>query len=230
MKVTWLNYGYASGKMGGTVASRNRYGSYVRQRVIPVNVRSTRQVLIRSRMTGFSQLWNVSLTDNQRTAWNDYASQTKVMGRKLIPQNITGFCMFCRSNMAAKEAGVATLISDSPPNNGLAEKDPALSVAISAASQQLSVTFNNTLAWASEIGGYMLVYMGLPRNTKVNFFNGPWRYAGKISGAVTPPTSPATISCPLPVAVGQKVWVYARVLRLDGRLSEPFRSSALVAS
>lgn len=213
----------ASGKAGGVVAARNRYGSYLRGYVIPVNPRSTRQMTLRSRMADVTSKWNQILTGANRDSWNTYASNTPIQGRNGSINTVTGFNHFVRSAQALLEAGVAIKAS-APGLYTLPETDPTLAVSASAATNNLSVTFNNTAAWAGESGGYMLLYLGKPQVNNRNFFNGPWRYAGKITGATpTPPTSPATVASPFTLVAGQKLWVYARVMRADGRLSNPFR-------
>lgn len=63
-----------SGSVAGTTASRNRFGQYYRTRAIPVQPRTPKQTFNRSFLTCGSSQWR-SLTDPQRTAWNDYAAQ-----------------------------------------------------------------------------------------------------------------------------------------------------------
>lgn len=218
-----------SGKSNGVVYARNASGFYVRNMVNPVNPNSARQVIVRSRMTECSQAW-AGLTPAQRSSWSDYASNVKIMDRFGVPINVTGFAQFTRSNMAAKEAGIATQISDGPSEFYLGEKDDTVAVTISEAAQQLSITFDNTKAWAGEVGGKLLVYQGVPQNPSRQFFDGPFKLAGTIAGAVVPPVSPAVVACSSPCVENQKVWVQFRTLRADGRLSEPFRCSCVVGA
>jgi hypothetical protein len=58
----------------------------------------------------------------------------------------------------------------------------------------------------------------------VNFFKGPYRYAGRINGAVSPPVSPQNVTWPFVVAVGQKVFAQFRCILADGRVSSTFRT------
>lgn len=220
----------ASGKLGDIVAARNPSGMYLRRHVIGTNPNSTRQNTIRSRLSLLAPQWETELTPAERIGWDNYAQQTPVTGRGGEINNISGFNHFIRTNQACLEGSV-TVKTAAPALNLLAENDPTLAAAISVATQNISLTFNNALPWAGEAGGKLLVYMGTPVNSSRTFFGGPWRYAGAISGATpTPPTSPATLAVPFPVQLGQKVWLQARILRADGRLSDPFQCSCVVGS
>ena len=94
--------------------------------------------------------------------------------------------------------------------------------------QEVDLSYTNTDSWAGEVGGAMLLSLGRPQNPSINYFKGPYRYADKVAGAATPPTSPETITPPFPITEGQKVFGFVRVCRADGRLSEPFRLEAVV--
>lgn len=215
--------GELSGKAGNMVASRNRYGGYFRAMVIPVNPNSPRQAAIRNAFSQLTAHWNQSIDDDARSGWNTYASNTPLSGNNGVAQVVTGFNMFIRSNTARIAAGLA-ILDDAPALYTLPETDESLAFTASEASQQLSITFDNDLPWAKEVGGKLLIYMGKPQVNNRNFFGGPWAFAGKVDGAVSPPTSPATIDVPEAITEGQKLWIYARVLRTDGRLSGTFRA------
>lgn len=219
----------ASGSVGGVTYSRNRFGMYIRNRSMPVNPNTSRQQAVRSIMTEVVEYWNGSLSAAQRSAWDAYAANVPVINRLGDTVQLTGFNMFVRSMIAIQQAG-QDIVDDGPIVFSLPETDDTLAVATDVPNQEIDVTFDNTKAWANEDGGVLIVKMGLPKLATRNFFNGPFRYAGVVEGdAVTPPTSPAEIAVPFPVAVGQKLWIEARIARADGRLSAPFRAS-IVAS
>jgi hypothetical protein len=84
----------------------------------------------------------------------------------------------------------------------------------------VSLAFTNTDAWATAVGGYLLLFASRAQNATVNFFKGPYRFAGKIAGAATPPTSPAVITLPFPIGpVGSKMYFRAVAIMADGRKS-----------
>ena len=85
------------GKIGGQVASRNRAGAYMRNKVTPVNPNTAFQQAVRALRTELSQAWR-DLTEAQRSAWNaavsDFA-KTDIFGDS---RNPTGFNLFVRLN------------------------------------------------------------------------------------------------------------------------------------
>lgn len=219
-----------SGSIAGNVHARNRFGNYTRPRTKPVNPNSVAQAAVRAALSFLVESWHSGLTAAQRIAWNTYAAAVAVKNRLGETVYLTGFNHYVRSNVELKRQAL-TVVEDGPTELALPEKDPTFAVAGDAASQNISATFDNALGWANEASGHLLVYQGQPQLATRNFFGGPWRYAGKVDGnATTPPTSPATIAAPFTLVTGQKVWCYARIVRADGRLSEPMYGSFTVTA
>lgn len=82
-----VGFGQASGSVAGTTYSRNRYGSYMRNRAMPVNPASVRQQVVRSRFGNLSQAWR-GLTAAQRLEWNTQApfiTLTDSLGQQYSP-------------------------------------------------------------------------------------------------------------------------------------------------
>lgn len=219
----------ASGSLGGITGSRNRFGMYFRARSNPVNPNTDRQNVIRALMAQLTAAWG-SLTEAQRQGWNAYGSQVPRLNKLGETVYLTGFNHFVRTNVLNLQCG-GTQISIAPTDLLLPGADSTFAITASEATQELSVTFDTGLDWVGEDGGYLAVFMGLPRNTQVNFFGGPWRFADSVDGeSGTPPTSPATLAVPFAITEGQKVWAYARIIRADGRVSDPFRDSVAVSA
>lgn len=213
----------ARGSIGGTTYSRNSSGAYARARVTPVNPNTSRQALIRNVVQFLAQNWSSTLTLAMRNAWAAYALAINRQNKLGQVIKLSGFNHYVRCNSPRLQA-IAAAVTAGPTDLTLPETDPTFTPTISEATQNLSVVFNNALPWANETGGYMLVSVSAPHAPGRNFIGGPFRYAGKIAGVTgTPPTSPATVASPWPLAEGQKVAVQARVSRADGRLSDPFR-------
>jgi hypothetical protein len=216
-----------AGKIAGTVFSRNRSGAYARGWAKPVNAKTERQMAVRALASVLGAFW-AALTEAQRQAWNLYASGVTMVNRLGESMNLSGFNQYYRSNAARINAGL-DVVDEGPVVMALSEQDPDLAITALAAANAVSVAFDNTAAWANEDDGAMLLYGGTPVNGNVQFFNGPWRYMGKIDGATaTPPTSPAAMTSPFELGIGQKLFVQARTARADGRLSSMFRTSDIV--
>lgn len=214
----------ARGSVGGVTFSRNHFGPYTRARTTPVNPRTDRQSAVRQAMSDLSVIWSTTLTAAQRTAWNLYGSSVAMLDKLGATIYPTGQNHFIRSNLSWKrQLGLVTpagpVIFELPP------LDAAFDVTASEATQQVSIIFNAALAWVNEDGAGMLVYQGSPQNAQRNFFDGPWRSISAIWGnAAAPPASPYVMAVDFPIAQGQHTWVYARIRRLDGRISEPMRA------
>jgi len=216
------------GSIGGTVFSRTRSGAIARARSIPVDPGSALQVAVRAIMGQVRDYYFNTLTDAQRAAWTQYANNVDYTNRLGETINLTGYNMFCRSNIPRVQAGLS-IIADGPTNFTLAEQDGTVAVTTTAASKEVSVAFDDTLDWLDETGAALLVYESAPQNPTVNYFKGPYRYLGKVDGDdSTAPTTPQTFTSAFEMAAGQKQFYQFRILRADGRLSEPFRCSDII--
>ena len=113
MKVKYTAFlSEARGSEAGTVASRNTYGSYFRQKVTPVNPSSQPQQLVRQLLASVAQAWR-GITENQRKLWNlssDNFSVTDIFGDQIT---LTGFNLFGRLNRNLQTINEATL-TDAP--------------------------------------------------------------------------------------------------------------------
>jgi len=90
-----------SGKLNGSVASRNRGGAYLRNKAIPLNPKTSAQALVRSSFGSLSKAWG-QLTEAQRKAWNGAVSSwqtTDVFGDLKSPSGINLF-MRLNTNLA----------------------------------------------------------------------------------------------------------------------------------
>lgn len=219
-----------SGSIAGTVFSRNRYGAYARNRSIPVNPNTPKQQKVRAAVALLASQWYNSLSAANRELWTIYADNVAVKNRLGDDINLTGFNMYVRTNTPLINADLAE-VDAGPTTFTLAEQDPTASAAISEATQNISLTFDTGLPWVDEDDAYMLVYASPPQNDSINFYAGPYNLADTIDGdSASAPTSPATIAVPFAVVEDQKVFLQARIVRADGRLSEPFRFECTVGA
>lgn len=97
-----------SGKLNGSVATKNRYGSYLRNKVTPVNRKTTYQLAVRAIFTLATQAWR-SLTASERSQWNAGAtnfSRTNIFGDI---RNLSGFNLFVKLNSNLQNVGEAQI-------------------------------------------------------------------------------------------------------------------------
>lgn len=100
------------GKIGGHVASKNRGGAYLRTKVTPSNPQTVAQSLVRGILTFFAQAWR-SLTEAQRTAWNeavDSFTSTDIFGDIKKP---SGENLYVKLNANLAEAQLPSI--NTPP-------------------------------------------------------------------------------------------------------------------
>ncbi len=219
-----------SGSIAGNTFARNRYGNYVRARTKPINPNTLRQQQVRATIAELSDRWSQTVTAIQRTAWNLYATSVAMKNKLGETVFLSGYNHYIRSNAIRLSKAVAP-IDAGPVIFELPAQDPALSVTASEATQQLSIVIDNTMDWAVEDGALIFFFQGSPQNAQRNFFAGPWRYLTAIAGidpggAATPVITNAVFA----IAEGQRQWIYARIQRADGRLSEPFRADTFCAA
>lgn len=207
------------GSIAGNVFSRNAGGAYLRARTTPINPATNRQAAVRDALAEAAQAWNLTLTNAQREAWNDYAAVVPWQNRLGQQIFLSGQNMYVRSNALILRAG-ATRVDDGPTIMELADPVIGLTASASEATQQLSIGFDDAQAWASEDGAFVDVRQGIPRNAGVSFHDGPFRQAGTLDGdSGTPITSPQTLATPWAAFVETNVLaVLARLIRADGRV------------
>lgn len=219
-----------SGSLGGITLSRNRGGMYLRGRSIPTNPNSTFQQAVRSAASQLASLWGGTLTQVQRDAWDLYAENVELPNSLGDPRNVGGLGMYVRSNVPRIASGVAGLVrvDDAPIIFDLGAVGPLTVVSATAATDIVSMGFTDTDAWVDESGSALLVYTSRQANASINYFKGPYRFAGAVEGDDTvPPTTPAAITGAFNFDVANRVFVFARVSRADGRLSTPFRGTGI---
>jgi len=219
-----------AGSIAGNVFARNRYGNYVRARTKPTNPNTARQQAVRAALAQLTARWSDTLTAAQRAAWDLYASSVAMLNRLGESTHLSGYNHYIRSNVARQQGGAA-IVDAGPVVFELPAQDPTFIVTGSEAAQQLTLAYDDTMAWADENGAYMFFFQGSPQNAQRNFFGGPWRYLTNVAGVNgAPPASPKVVGVPFAIAEDQHQWAYARISRADGRLSEPFRDDCFIGA
>lgn len=206
-----------SGSIGGMTGSHNRGGLYFRSRAIPVNPNTPAQLTLRAIFASLVQRWNEFLSVTQRDAWNAYASLVPLPGPLGDPVTVSGQNQYIRSNTPRSQAGVA-IIDDAPIEFDLGDTGTFFVDNALAPGNAFDVNFTTTSPWAAQSGGFLFVYVSRPQNQSINYFTGPFRFAGTIVGADPAPTSPQTFTSPFAQGIGQRIWIRVRSTQPDGRL------------
>ncbi len=101
-------FGQFSGSQGNTTASHNRYGSYTRNRVIPVNPSTPAQTAVRVLLTSFSQQWR-ALTQGDRDGWIALAILDPTIDTQGQPIVLSGQAYYVGFNMQRDTVGLVRL-------------------------------------------------------------------------------------------------------------------------
>lgn len=86
-----------SGKLNGTVFSRNKGGHYMRSKSMPSNPRTSFQSAVRARFGAIAQLWG-ALNEEQRDAWRAIASEFPYTNRLGDTKILSGFALHQKLN------------------------------------------------------------------------------------------------------------------------------------
>lgn len=219
--------GAASGKLGGSVASHNSGGQYMRKLSIPTNTNTPAQQAVRNAVKALTLRWTSTLTALQRTGWATYAQNVARKNRLGDSINISGLAWYVACNVPRLQASLAVV--DAAPTTFTLAGLTAPTGTITAANTTLSVAFTTSDAWANSAGGALLVYTSRPQSPGITFFAGPFQFAGKILGNGTPPTSPANVTMPFAAGpTGSKIFMRTLASNADGRVSSPFLATATV--
>jgi len=104
------------GSVGGTTFARNRAGAYARNRTKPVNPASTKQTIVRLRLSSLQTIWQNTLTSTMRAAWNAVAQANPFKNKLGENSAISGFNLYLRVNALRLIPGLAlATVPPTPP-------------------------------------------------------------------------------------------------------------------
>lgn len=205
-----------SGSVNGSTFSHNQGGNYIRNRSIPTNPNTAFQQAVRTFFKQCMNAWTNTLTSAQRSAWRTYALNVPLPDSLGEPRVINANAMYERSNVSRLQAGLARL--DAAPGVFDLGTFTQPTYTVTASSTSLSAAFTTGDAWHAS-GGALLIYASRPQNPSVDFFKGPFRLVGAVSGTAT---SPQTFTLPF-AAGGTNTAMFIKTVatQVDGRLSTP---------
>lgn len=219
-----------SGSIAGNTFARNRFGNYARARTTPVNPASARQVKVRAILAELTERWYSTVTSAQRTQWETYAAAVAMKNRLGETVYLTGFNQYIRGNTWRLDLG-QSIVDAGPVQLTLPAQDPTFAVAASEGTSLIEITFDDGMDWCTENNAGIVLLQGRPQNVTRNFFKGPYRgRSAKMGADPGGIASPQTFAEIFDLVEGQKTWVQARILRADGRISEPFEAFCTIAA
>jgi hypothetical protein len=197
----------------------------MRTRKVPTNPATAAQVLARNRMSDLSNRWYNTLTEAQRTEWNNYAANVPITNRLGRQIYLTGLNWYVACNSLRSQVPIARS-DDAPATFNLAAFS-ITSQAASEATQEITLGIGTYDDWLDDDGALML-WATRPQNASVNFNNLPYRYAGCVLGnTAVPPASPQSIAAPFPFVEDQKIFIKVNCVNPDARIG-PVQKFAIV--
>lgn len=211
MKYKGSIVGQLSGSMGGVVASNNRYGTYFRRKVAPVNRNTASQRVQREALAAVSQLWR-SLDTAAQAQWASFGEVYPWKNSVGDSVKLSGQAAFCSVNTFAVANGgeIVTV----PPVSPDAASNYATATAV-ASTGVVTITWNSS-GFVADGGTYRISYIG-PIQPGRNYNE---TYATLKRGAFGG-TPGATLAATLPGSfeVGQKIKLQIIGQTPDGRRS-----------
>lgn len=209
-----------SGSVGNVVHSRNAAGPYTRVRVTPFDPKTPNQARVRARFDAVRSRWTNVLDEAQRGTWADYAGRVTTPGRAGRRNKLSGQMMYVRCNTARIRPFMG-FIDSAPSGSSLGSVSP-IEVQKTIIPDEVRVIFNASDEWVAQTGAFLIVYLSDTFPLTVNFFAGPFRFAGVIVGnTTTPPPSPFPVVDSWPAVPPAHRWARTRVVFADGRASTP---------
>lgn len=218
-----------SGSVGDTTYGHNQYGPWVRDRIVPTDPATVPQTVIRNAMSALGARWATVLTTPQRKAWDRYALAVSRPGTTGRQNNPGGLPMYIRANIPRIQANhVKFPIVDVPSSeHDLGAFGPVGPAYLDLVENSLLYHFDTSDAWLTDKWSAMLCWISAIKSSAVNFYKGPYRYAGmQTQRFARPILSPQRFVYADTFTSGSRLHFRTRVTRSDGRLSADARSHA----
>jgi len=193
-----------SGHLGGIVASHNTYGPYLRQRVRPVNAKSTPQQAQRAAVALIAKLWS-QLDPTVRSAW--IAASVVKTSRKGDKVTLTGQAAWMYVNILRQRAGLALVTAPPSGSSTITLTAPVVTLtSATAANIQFAGDSWNAPQGAVAISGGLLTssgksYLVPPRAVEIH---------------ANPGTVPYSVMLPFAVPINARVRLQFHATDPDG--------------
>jgi len=222
-----------SGKLGNVVAGRARNNiRWIRGRVIPANPQTSFQSVVRNGMSSAATIWNATLTQAQRDAWDAYAAAVPKAGNTLTGENWFCACEVLRVQANTYLTGTPwTQVLDGPTILSMAALTAPVPT-VDASDDQVSVAFTQTDDWAVHATGQSGLMLwaspGISPSRKFNHLG--YQFVGAIQAESPAPATPEVLDLPFPVTVGQRVFLQFRSRMEDGRFSPLYKTNVIAVA
>jgi len=159
----------ASGSIGGTTFSHNRFGLYTRARRVPVNPSTNFQQGSRAAFGDASAAWRL-LTAVQRAGWNLHAANSPVVNKLGSTVFLTGHQWFTATQQMASYLEVATIATPPTAPGKWPISSTTPTVVLDASLLTAAVTGLTAGGQDMQLG----LFVGNPVSAGVSFYAGPY--------------------------------------------------------
>ena len=213
-------------KIGGQVASKNRYGAYMRNKVTPVNPQTELQQNVRGRFGARASAWR-GLTEAQRQSWIEAAPNFPVFDIFGNSKILSGASLYQSLNLNLAQIGVAAITTAPSP----AAITSLVSLALAATGGDLNVT----AGIAAVPAGHTAVVFATPQYGPGQYFvKNKYRFLQTVAaaGAINPvDVSSAWVAAFGSFVIGQKISVTMFLVNsTTGQAGVPFSATTIVAA
>lgn len=216
--------GMASGSVGATVYSHNRYGPYIRNRTKPTKSVTSYALLAKARLKQVTQAWQVRTAAQQQT-WNTWAANNPVPDSLGQPTLLTGHAAYVGLNVRRLILGHSLLVA--PPIVTAPYALLTCTVTPDKTAGSCEIGFTATPLGADDKLWILACY--LPSNG-VTWVMNRLRFIGLSAAAqASAYEAYAAIEARLgTMIIGQRVVVHVSVVNESGLLSAPLRAEGTV--
>ena len=219
-------FGQFSGSQGNTVASHNKFGSYLRNRVIPADPATVKQLAIRALLQSISEIWR-ALSDAQRLPWTFLGDQMVRLDAQGQSYTLTPLQAFTSINMNRNLLGLG-IENDAPAFNVPAQVYTFVLAADGAEPESMTVTSDVSLGAADKL----VVEASAGISAGINFVpRSSYKFLEFFDSAAMSPfdilaTWSAIYGVPLTTT---KIFARGRVINTDGFAGGIFSDTVIVA-
>lgn len=217
----------ASGTVGGTVFSHNRFGAYIRRWAMPVKSTTASAMAAKSRFSTASQAW-AALTAAQRLAWGNWAAANPITDNMGETQNLDGHQAYVQINGRMLAASLTML--STPPLAVAPAPLTSLSATFDVGSGTSVLTFAATPLGANK---RLWVRAAKVDRSSINYIDNLLKFVGvTAANLATGYDYLATVEARLGACTaGEKLFLYVSVFDdLTGLLSPPLRVEGVITA
>lgn len=164
-----------SGKVNGSVFSRNKGGAYVRGKGVVSNPQSIAQSGVRAVFGAISQAWK-GLTEIQREAWNAATANFPYQNRLGDTKQLSGFALHQKLNNNLATIGQPFLVS--PPQPQEVSAITSFGVEVDLTVSPVTMTFKGNFTDPSSVAGKVVLFATPSLSPGISNFNNELRLIG----------------------------------------------------